>query len=102
MPKEKKKNIDFDGLAAFTKKGYLIVGIILMFSSFVLIIIPLKIYCFFILPLIPIIGIMIVQIKGLKYIYNVDGKNILIYYVYFGLILFIVVLLNVVLFYTIK
>ena len=101
-PKEKKKNIDLEGLSAFTKKGCIIIGITVIVSSCVLKFIHLEEYIRLILFFVTFIGIMIIYLKGQKYDYNdAKEKNNLKNQIYisFGLIGIIFLLINGVMFF---
>ena len=95
MPKEKKKNVDFDGLSVLWKKGFIILGITWIVLSFILQTILFEGYALLIISFVILIGIMIIVLKGKKYDYNTrENNNFNIFvYTYFGIILIIVLLL---------
>jgi len=96
IPKEKKKDVDLNGLVAFTKKGFIILGIIIVVLPFIL-----KMFHFEeaypnIMPFGIIIGIMIIFIKSMKYFNHNVKKNKILVYVLFGILIFIVLLIRLV------
>jgi hypothetical protein len=76
ISKDKKKNIDFDGLVTFTKKGFILIGTILITLSFILKIAHLE--AFVIVSVIPVtlFGLIIIIAKGQKYDYNIKKNNV--------------------------
>ena len=93
MPKEKKKNIDFDGLSAFVKKGFIILGIILIVLSFILKIILSEKYFIFIITFAMITGTMIIMLQVRKYDHNAKENNNFNIFVYTYFVIISVVIL---------
>jgi hypothetical protein len=79
MSKERKKNVDIAGLSALMKKGFIVMGIIIMVSPIILKIIYLDEFASLIMIFVTLIGIMIIILKGQKYDHNAKKKNFFIY-----------------------
>jgi len=76
IPKEKKENVDFDGLFAFTKKGFIIISITVMVSPFIMQIFHLEVYTLLLMIFEIMIGTMIIFLIGQKYDHNAKGKSV--------------------------
>jgi len=96
IPKEKKKDVDLDGLVAFTKKGCIILGIIIIVLPIILKIFHLEEAYPNVMPFGMIIGLLIIYIKGMKYLNHNVKKNKFFVYVMFGITLFILLLIRLV------
>ena len=73
MSREKKKNVDIDGLSAFMKKGFIILGILIMISSVFTKISYFEAYVPLIMIFLILVGVVVIVIKAQKYDHNV-GK----------------------------
>ena len=87
MSEEKKKNIDIDGASSFMKKGFIILGIIIMVLPIFFRIINLRPFSSLIMLSIKPIGIAIIVIKAQKYNHNKEDKPLA--YIVLGIVLFI-------------
>ena len=100
IPREKKKDVDIAGLAVFTKKGFIILGTMIIVLSFIFNFFHLeKAYIYFLQSMV-FGGMLLIYIKSVKY-FNYNEKNNKLYiYVLFGIIIFITLLLMLVIEYT--
>ena len=76
IPKEKKESVDFDGLFAFMKKGFIILAITVIVSPFIMQIFHLELYTPLLMIFVILIGTMIIFLIGQKYDHNAKGKSV--------------------------
>ena len=76
MPKEKKKNVDIVGLSSFMKKGFIIMGVMLIFLSLFIKVFHLTdIFVFWAMMFIMLGGVIILLIKAKKFDGNKKQKK---------------------------
>ena len=76
MPKEKKKNVDMDGLSTFMKRSFIIMGITMIVLSIVIKVFHLKdIFNFWSMMFIIFGGITILVIKGQRFDGNKKARS---------------------------
>ena len=100
IPTEKKKDVDIAGLAAFTKKGFIILGTMFIVLPFILKIFHLEEAYGFLILFMALGWGMLMHIKTIKY-YKYNEKNNKIYVcVLWGIITSIILLLILLIEYT--
>jgi hypothetical protein len=100
IPTEKKKDVDIAGLAAFTKKGFIILGAMIIVLSFIFIFLNLEKAYIYLMQSMAFGGMLLIYIKSVNYLnYNVK-KNKFFVYILFGILIFITLLLMLVIEYT--
>ena len=84
MRYDKKKNVDIDGLSAFMKKGFIILGATIIVLSSLVEIFRLNEFSILVMVGVTLIGVTIIIIKGQKYDHNVGKYRK--FFTYFGIV----------------
>lgn len=93
MPKEKKKNVDIDGLSSLMQKVFIAIGLVLIIGYYLFSWLEFKMIADSMILIAPLVGITFLGIKAPKYDHNKQKKTKLPYIILGIIILFISVLI---------
>ncbi|MGF1586905.1 MAG: DUF3784 domain-containing protein [Bacteroidales bacterium] len=74
MPKDKKKNVDIEGLSTYIRNGLIVIGLVIIIGYFLFKWIGLKIIANFMVVIVTLIGTTIIVINAKRFDHNKERK----------------------------
>lgn len=91
MPKNKKKNVDIEGLSTFMRNGFISIGVIVIMGSYIFVWIGLETIATTVVPLVILLGVTIMVVMAQKFDRNRGkGKRTKLTYGTLGVLLLLV------------
>lgn len=81
MPKEKKENVDIEGLSTFMRNGFIVIGISIIIGYFIFKLIGLEIIANSIVLIAILVGVSIMIIKAQKFDHNKSKNTTSVYFI---------------------